>query len=134
MNNSPSSPPYPSPKESSPSSPTQKEEVFGQFFHDLEQAADRDAVLRRFCDDFPHWAADFREEVAFDRILSPPEPPVDQTDQPYPDHLPDFRIIRRIAEGGMGIVYEAEQLSLGRHVALKIRRSQLSSMDTSAPR
>jgi WD40 repeat protein/tetratricopeptide (TPR) repeat protein len=37
-----------------------------------------------------------------------------------PEQLGDFRIIRRVGHGGMGIVYEAEQVSLGRHVALKV--------------
>jgi eukaryotic-like serine/threonine-protein kinase len=54
------------------------------------------------------------------REQAPPEMPPAAECQFELGRLGDFHLTREIGRGGMGVVYEAEQISLGRRVALKV--------------
>jgi hypothetical protein len=80
---------------------------------------------REFIARYPDIAAELAEcldgldflHSAAPRLQPPEREPVAA---PLEGILGDFRIVREIGRGGMGIVYEAVQLSLGRRVALKV--------------
>ena len=80
---------------------------------------DRQAFLARHAD-IADALAGCLDGLDFIYAVGPQLDDAPSTEAVAPSLLGDFRIVREVGRGGMGIVYEAEQMSLSRRVALKV--------------
>jgi serine/threonine protein kinase len=111
---------------SKPESPAAEDDprilaISREYLADLEagRTPDRDAYVAR-CPDLAEELSECLDGIELAHSLRRPHPSAPQAPDLSGTPLGDFQIIREVGRGGMGVVYEAVQLSLGRRVALKV--------------
>jgi serine/threonine protein kinase len=76
--------------------------------------------VEEFTQQYPAIADALRHVLPALQLLRVRENVAEPGSEPAVGSLGDFRLWREIGRGGMGVVYEAEQVSLGRRVAVKV--------------
>jgi WD40 repeat protein/serine/threonine protein kinase/tetratricopeptide (TPR) repeat protein len=112
---------------STPSSADPIGEIADQFVEAFRQG--KHPSVEDYAARYPEHANELREIlpalVLMEKVKSEDEASASQPSEgpasvPPLRQLGDYQILREIGRGGMGVVYEATQISLGRHVAVKV--------------
>ena len=98
-------------------------EVAGEFFERMTNGERPD--IEQYVTRYPQLAEQIRSafpalQLVGDSRAESPGHHCGDVDVTRSQTLGDFRMLGELGRGGMGVVYEAEQLSMGRRVALKV--------------